>query len=150
MLYAASAGCEAAIEGRGQKNELIIRVGASAGSGPRGMPRGWDFEKHLYIPGIYDSVELILSGEPQIMNIQAAPDIDAKRCGSSPSCRRPRASSCAVTYEVREAKTGTAVGDHPELDVRLAPPAPPMVDMVVPLKSSGCGLPKTPSSISSN
>jgi len=66
------------LKGTGSQNELIIRVGANRESVPEGMPSGWDFEKYLYIPGIYDSVELILSGSPRMVNIQTAPDVDSK------------------------------------------------------------------------
>jgi len=64
------------LKGPGQENELIVRIGADRGCLPAGQPTGWDFEKYLYIPGIYDSVELILSGEPRIVSIQAVPEID--------------------------------------------------------------------------
>jgi beta-galactosidase len=60
----------------GQQNELIVRVGADRESLPEGMPTGWDFEKYLYIPGIYDSVELILAGAPYIERIQTVPDVE--------------------------------------------------------------------------
>ncbi|UCF17508.1 MAG: hypothetical protein JSW59_08605, partial [Phycisphaerales bacterium] len=63
------------LKGVGEQNELIVRVGADRESLPEGMPTGWDFEKYLYIPGIYDSVELILTGSPHISNIQTVPDI---------------------------------------------------------------------------
>ena len=59
----------------GQKNELIVRIGADRESLLEGMPTGWDFEKYLYIPGIYDSVELILTGAPYIERVQTVPDI---------------------------------------------------------------------------
>jgi len=39
------------------------------------MPDGFDYEKDRYIPGIYDKVELILSGTPHIVSVQVAPDI---------------------------------------------------------------------------
>ena len=60
----------------GQQNELIVRVGANRESLPEGMPTGWDFEKYLYIPGIYDSVELILTGAPYLERVQTIPDIE--------------------------------------------------------------------------
>ncbi|MHC4354697.1 MAG: glycoside hydrolase family 2 protein [Planctomycetota bacterium] len=59
----------------GEQNQLVVRVGADRESVPEGVPSGWDFEKYLYIPGIYDSVELILTGSPHISNVQTAPDI---------------------------------------------------------------------------
>ena len=60
----------------GRENELIVRVGANRESLPEGMPGGWDFEKYLYIPGIYDSVELILTGAPYISNVQIVPQLE--------------------------------------------------------------------------
>lgn len=67
-----------ALKGGGQTNELIVRVGADRDSMPQDMPTGWDFEKYLYIPGIYDSVELILTGAPYIVNVQTVPSIETK------------------------------------------------------------------------
>jgi hypothetical protein len=63
------------LKGSGGENELIVRVGADRESMPKDMPGGWDFEKYLYIPGIYDSVELILTGKPYIVNVQTVPVI---------------------------------------------------------------------------
>ncbi len=62
----------------GQENEIVIRVGAHREALPHDMPTGWDFEKYLYIPGIYDSVELILTGAPYIANVQTVPHLAAK------------------------------------------------------------------------
>ena len=67
------------LKAAGQQNELIVRVGADRESMPDGMPTGWDFEKYLYIPGIYDSVELILTGAPYIERVQTVPDIKQSR-----------------------------------------------------------------------
>jgi len=67
------------LKGSGKQNELIIRVGANRESVPQGQPAGWDFEKYLYIPGIYDSVELVLTGKPYIVNVQTVPDISAQK-----------------------------------------------------------------------
>ena len=66
------------LKGDGQENELVIRVGANRESIPQDMPTGWDFEKYLFIPGIYDSVELILTGEPYIGNVQVVPDLETR------------------------------------------------------------------------
>ena len=62
----------------GRKNALVIRVGSFRESLPPGVPDGWDFEKVKYIPGIYDSVELICSGTPHIPQVQTVPDIGRK------------------------------------------------------------------------
>jgi hypothetical protein len=65
-----------ALRAENQQNELIIRVGADRDSMPQDLPTGWDFEKYLYIPGIYDSVELILTGRPFVRNVQVVPDLE--------------------------------------------------------------------------
>lgn len=66
------------LRGNGYRNTLRIKTGAK-GTQPReaGEPTGFDFEKHQYIPGIYDDVELILSGNPIIRYIQTAPKVSA-------------------------------------------------------------------------
>ncbi len=96
------------LRGKGQDNELIIRVGADREAIPKDVPSGWDFEKYLYIPGIYDSVELILTGSAYISNVQVVPDIAAKKAKmvieSQGSVGR------RVQAKVVEAKTGRSVG----------------------------------------
>jgi hypothetical protein len=61
--------------GNGVTNVLLIRTGAYRTSLPNTVPDGFDFEKTRYSPGIYDSVELILSETPHIINVQTAPDL---------------------------------------------------------------------------
>ena len=60
------------------ENEIIIRVGAGREAVPKPIPSGWDYEKAKFIPGIFDSVELILTGSPHIARVQAVPDIEKK------------------------------------------------------------------------
>jgi beta-galactosidase len=98
------------LKGDGQENELLIRVGADRDSMPQDMPTGWDFEKYLYIPGIYDSVDLILTAAPYIANVQIVPDVDAKavRVVAEIRCQKPQA--VAVSAVVVEAKSGKQAG----------------------------------------
>jgi len=67
------------LKGDRGENELVIRLGADRESLPQDQPTGWDFEKYKYIPGIYDSVELILSGAPHIANVQTVPEIEKSK-----------------------------------------------------------------------
>lgn len=101
------------LKANGQDNEIVIRVGADRSVLPIGMPTGWDFEKYLYIPGIYDSVELILTRSPHIVNIQTVPDLtrhtvrvvtDLGFTGTDGN-----RSTISLRYAVREAKSGKAV-----------------------------------------
>ncbi len=95
------------------KNELIIRVGSSRNSLPSSIPDGFDFEKDRYIPGIFDDVELYLSGTPLIISAQAAPDIEkeqvrvrVKLAGIS------SAKDSQVKFTVSESKTGIQSGSY--------------------------------------
>jgi hypothetical protein len=99
------------LRGDGQENELVIRVGANRESIPQDMPTGWDFEKYLYIPGIYDSVELILTGTPYIRNVQIAPDVAGKKATIVAELDGAGPSFVDVCHaEVAEAKSGKVVG----------------------------------------
>jgi len=57
------------------ENVLIVRVGAHPGVLPDSIFSGLDFEKTRWTPGIYDDIELILTGNPMIKYLQIAPDI---------------------------------------------------------------------------
>jgi beta-galactosidase len=94
----------------GEQNELIVRVGADRESLPEGMPTGWDFEKYLYIPGIYDSVELILAGTPYIANVQTVPDLDKSKVKVVVELDSISSTSgLEVRFRLREVSTGTTV-----------------------------------------
>jgi beta-galactosidase len=99
------------LKGGGQSNELVIRVGADRQSLPEGMPNGWDYEKKRYFPGIYDSVELILTGSPHIARVQAVPNIDTKSVGVHVWLRHASVPNAAsVHFTVREWSSGRIVG----------------------------------------
>ena len=94
----------------GEQNELVIRVGADRESLPEGMPTGWDFEKYLYIPGIYDSVELILAGAPYIARVQTVPDLTRRKVKVEAEVENIEArESFEVRFRLREARTGKKV-----------------------------------------
>ena len=97
----------------GAENELIVRVGASLAQSDARVANGWDYEKIRYIPGIYDSVELILSGTPHVVNVQTVPDI--KRRAVRTVVELANAGGSAVTTKVkavvREWKSGRIVGE---------------------------------------
>jgi hypothetical protein len=132
------------LKGAGQPNELIVRVGADRESRPTDVPSGWDFEKYLYIPGIYDSVELILSGEPYIANIQAVPDIDGKKVRIVAELQSSAASAAAVTCEVRDVTGNPIVGHMAQSNVLVAAGAVTKLDIVVPLPSCRLWSPEEP------
>ena len=113
------------LKGSGRENELIVRVGANREDLPKDMPGGWDFEKYLYIPGIYDSVELILTGAPYIAHIQVAPQLEENKIHVEAYIHNPTLKDrVQIVCKVREFKSGkpgntdvaimTKVGDDDE------------------------------------
>ncbi len=95
------------LKGSGEENELIVRVGADRECLPEGMPTGWDFEKYLYIPGIYDSVELILTGAPYISRIQIVPQLEDNSVRVESLIQNPTLKDeIDIICKVREFKSG--------------------------------------------
>ena len=99
------------LKGEGKENELIVRVGADREGLPTDMPTGWDFEKYLYIPGIYDSVELILAGAPYLANVQAVPRIETGIVQMAIDVETiQEKEGVIVEAEIVEVKSGKVVG----------------------------------------
>jgi hypothetical protein len=133
------------LKGDGQPNELVLRVGADRGALPEGVPNGWDFEKYLFIPGIYDSVELILTGAPYVVNVQTAPDVPGKAVrvvaeiqGGGEACQ------VAANVEVREAKSGKPVGTAKASAVPLAAGRKTKIDVTIPIADCRLWSPEEP------
>ncbi len=120
-------------------NEILIRVGADRDAVGRAYPDGFDFEKTRYIPGVFDSVELILSGTPHFLSVQAAPDIASGTLRVRAVLRNDGgAAKAAVKFIVREAKSGKIAGRLTSQPLNLAKGAETAVDVRIPLK--GCRL----------
>ncbi len=60
----------------GGENELIIRVGADRGQVPPFVPNGHDHEKELWIPGLWDDVNLLFTGAQSIVRSKIETGID--------------------------------------------------------------------------
>jgi hypothetical protein len=92
-------------------NEIVIRVGSSRNSVPLSIPNGFDFEKEHYIPGIYDNVQLILSGTPNIVRVQTVPDIINKQVRVQVDVANfGEAKTSEIYFTVKEAKSKKVVG----------------------------------------
>jgi len=106
------------VRGNGEENELIIVVGADRQSLPPGIPDGWDFEKSLYIPGIYDSVMLWLSGDPHIVRAQIVPHVGGGSVRLFVTLRSLQVEATTpITVRIREASTGKVVAEASLPDV---------------------------------
>lgn len=130
---------------RAGENELVIRIGANREQVPEGQPAGWDFEKFLFTPGIYDAVEIILSGAPFIRNIQTVPDITNKTvrivaeisAGAQPA-------DFTLQAEVVAVKSGRSAGTASATRTQLAARAQCTVEMTIPLRDGQLWSPERP------
>jgi beta-galactosidase len=94
------------------ENDLVIRVGADRDAVSGQVESGYDKEKERFIPGIYDNVELTLTGSPHIVNVQAVPDIENKSVivhSWVKGLKEPSPVNLKVI--VREAKSHKVVGE---------------------------------------
>jgi len=66
------------LKGNNGENELIVRVGAHLSAVSDSVVTGGDPERHLYPPGLYDHVQLLLSDDAYVLRTQVAPDINSK------------------------------------------------------------------------
>lgn len=122
------------LKGDGQSNELVVRVGAHREILPADVPIGWDFEKYLFIPGIYDSVEVILTGAPMIRNVQVVPELDSSTArlvvevvGGAEKAR------FHLAAEVAELRSGKKSGAAQSPVVELEAGGETVVDFRVPI-----------------
>ena len=127
------------------ENVLLIRVGADRTAVPSDVPSGHDYEKQRYIPGIFDSVELILSGTPFFLNVQTVPDIMQRTVGLHVVLRNDGAAALPnVTFVVREAKSGRIVGQATRAAVGCATEAETTVDIRIPIADCRLWSPEDP------
>ena len=121
------------------ENELLIRIGADRDALGETVPFGYDVEKSLYIPGIFDSVELLCSGTPHILNVQAAPDIEGKAVRVHVRLKNDGATvKGSITLVVREAKSGREAGRLKTAATNLLAGAETVVEARIPV--AGCRL----------
>ncbi|MFZ0281070.1 MAG: glycoside hydrolase family 2 TIM barrel-domain containing protein [Bacteroidales bacterium] len=128
------------------ENKLLIRVGSSRNSIPFSLPDGFDFEKDRYIPGIFDNVELILTGIPDIISAQTAPDIYKKQVRVQVRLGNPgKTTASTVSFVVRESRSDLEAG---RIDEKVLFPSEPggetLVDVIIPLTNCKLWSPEDP------
>jgi hypothetical protein len=127
------------------ENELIIRIGADRDAVGTNIPTGFDFEKQRYIPGIYDSVNLIISGTPHFTQVQTAPDITNQSVRVQAILRNDGDFvSRSISFVVREAKSGKIVGRQNTSPLALTHGAETNVDVIIPIQNCRLWSPEDP------
>jgi hypothetical protein len=126
-------------------NELIVRVGADPNAIFGVAETGFDAEKSRYIPGILDSVELILSGTPHILNTQVVANIEKQSITVQVSLRyQGEQNAEKLHFNVREARGGRVAG---QADLEVAPPADgdqQQVSVSIPIRDCKLWSPESP------
>jgi len=91
----------------GEANELVVRVGAFPDNLDSSTIYGADFEKIRYLSGIYDDVDLIITGNEHINNIQIAPDIENSKIKLAVYMDNDKANK--LHYNITDKTTGKTV-----------------------------------------
>jgi len=127
------------------ENELIIVVGACRNSLPQDIPDGFDYEKERYISGIFDNVELILTGTPYIQNIQVAPDITNNAARIQTILHNnDLTTSSKISFVIRESLTGIIAGEYTTDNISLNANCDKTIDAVIPIMDCKLWSPETP------
>ncbi|MHC4404356.1 MAG: glycoside hydrolase family 2 TIM barrel-domain containing protein, partial [Planctomycetota bacterium] len=128
------------LKGNGQTNELIVRVGADPLVIGDRAANGYDFEKASYLAGIYDDVELVLTGSPHVVNVQVVPEVEdaTVRVVAELRNQSDRFVDTDVTLEVRPYRQAQTVGRVKLENVRIEPGQSHTVEARVPI--DGCKL----------
>jgi beta-galactosidase len=126
-------------------NELRIRVGSSRNSIPPNIPDGFDFEKERYIPGIFDNVELILSGTPRIVTVQAAPEISDEQVRIQVRLKnKNKTDASRISFVVKETRSQKIAGKL-TTNVNFSRNAEEkLVEVLFPIKSCRLWSPEDP------
>jgi beta-galactosidase len=126
-------------------NELVIAVGSGRNSLPQNVPDGFDYEKQRYISGIFDNVDLILSGSPYIRNVQVAPDIEKKEARIQTTLfNTGKAAKSKVIFVVKESKTGQVAGEFTTDKILFDGNSEKIINVVIPINNCMFWSPETP------
>jgi hypothetical protein len=126
-------------------NELVIAVGSCRNSLPPDVPDGFDYEKERYISGIFDNVDLILSGSPFIRNVQVAPDISKMEARvQTMFINTGGKTDSKVTFVIKETKTGIIAGEYTTEKVSFDENSEKVVDIVIPVSNCTLWSPENP------
>jgi len=134
------------LKGNGQTNELMIRVASSALELPPTCQTGVDPEKIKYIAGIYDRVELILTGTPYVVNVQTVPDVTGKAvrivAAVANASDAPLETGLKLKVYPAESERGAVAADTPAKVIRPGETA--KFDTTIPIPNCRLWSPEAP------
>ncbi|HBY85929.1 MAG TPA: hypothetical protein DEO86_08650 [Colwellia sp.] len=106
----------------GEKNELVIRVGAEHSAIPEYIPYGTDVEKSGWYPGLWDSVSVVYTGQYSIVRTKVDPDIDQGLAKVHTTIRNNSTTEATITIkqQLNEWKSKNSVSELVEKSVTIA------------------------------
>ena len=126
-------------------NDLVIAVGASRSSMPPDMPDGFDYEKVRYISGIFDNVDLILSGTPYVKNVQVVPDVEKKTARiQAKILSGDKPASSRVEFLIRETASGKVAGAFTTGKLDFGIGSDNTIDISIPIENCSLWSPEKP------
>ena len=135
-----------ALRGNAEDNVIVVRIGASPKQLPDYVPYGFDFEKQKYIPGIFDSVELILTSNPRVVNIQTVPNPVKNEVGLQVEMinEGSKSNTFKPLYQVKEKINGKVVAEFKGSAVVLNPGQTRVINQKLKIKNANLWTPETP------
>ena len=125
-------------------NEILIRVGSSPEAIPLSVPNEFDFEKEHYIPGIYDDVKLILSGTPDIVNVQTVPDIVKRQVRLQIDLHNSgKATTSEMTFNIKESKSHRSAGKFKQ-EIKVPSDKDTLIYVTIPINDCHLWSPEDP------
>ena len=114
-------------------NTLLIRVGDYLDSVPDYVPAGQDAEKSLWLPGIYDDVNLVFCGRPHIVRVKVEPDIDNDQVRIITTLQNTlnAATTVTVTNQLFEWEEKAAASEPESKEATLLPGEEKQVEQIV-------------------
>jgi len=124
--------CTPALKGNGQQNTLVVRVG-DRGSLPSYVADGDPGEKPSRVPGIHDSVQVILAGTPYIVRIQNVPNLSTNTVSVYVTMFSKILKQSIVNVSIYEDASGILAGKATSAPALVNPPNETEVKVDVPI-----------------
>ena len=128
------------------KNEVLIRVGADLQSILHKAAIPHDYEKIHYIPGIFDSVELIGTEKLFVENIQTVPDIENGRVRAQIRLVNKGTTKVTTNLDLRvtEYRSGKDAGRAAVVSIEVPADGDATVEMTVNIADCKLWTPESP------
>jgi beta-galactosidase len=135
------------LKGNGAINELVVRVGTSVTNNSNNKNIYGDvLEKTKQFPGIYDDVELILSGNVYVSKVQAVPVLgeESVKILAWVENRSDNLVKSPVTFSVSDKTSGERCGAVKSDFIRIEAGEEVLLETVVPIKNIKLWTPESP------